>query len=246
MEDGAWTYILQSQGSVLSGLNHEHKIAYWVTPSNAISYLEQASPLRNLLSLWMNKQGKFLTHGAAVGTSNGGVLILGQGGSGKSTTSIASMLGGLSYASDDYCLVSASSIPTVYSLYCTAKLAFEDVAGMPALKGMATIPERPAGEKVVFQLDGESGIRLEPEFEIRALFLARIIPQRETGLRRATPAEAFRSLTGSTSLHLPAQRAGALRCFSTLSRQVPCYVLELGSEIARIPGVISDFLGKEC
>jgi hypothetical protein len=78
---------------------------YWVKDAAALPYYEIGSPIRTILNWWTSHQGDQFVHGGAVGNENGGVLLVGKGGSGKSTTSLACLEGGLLYASDDYCLV---------------------------------------------------------------------------------------------------------------------------------------------
>jgi hypothetical protein len=43
-------------------------------------------------------------------------------------------------------------------------------------------------------------------------------------------------------MHLPVARPRALECFNTLVRQLPAYMLELGSDLSSTPAAIRDLL----
>jgi hypothetical protein len=45
-------------------------------------------------------------------------------------------------------------------------------------------------------------------------------------------------------LHFPAARARALGCFNTLARQLPAYVLELGSDVHSTPDAIRGLMDE--
>jgi hypothetical protein len=237
------TLIFQRNGAVVSVIDWEHNLAYWFTRDAAsIPYLEHSAPLKALLSHWFGAQGKYIVHSAAVGDENGGVLIIGRGGAGKSTTSIACMMGGLEFLADDHCLVTLDPSPTAYSIYATAKLAESDLHRFPALAPVAVLDHRPAGEKIVFMLDGHNGIDLGEGIPIRAILLADIVGRPETSVRRIKPSEAFKALAPSCALHFPAHRSPALQCFSSLIRYLPAFVLELGSDLRQIPDTIRRLL----
>ena len=79
--------------------------------------------MRTLFHWLMELYGRQLIHAAAVGTDIGGALIVGKGGVGKSTTSLASLAAGLRFVGDDYVIVGFDPHPTAWSLYCTAKVS---------------------------------------------------------------------------------------------------------------------------
>lgn len=244
-DDGEWTIIWQRNGEVVSCVDWLLNTGYWiVSDGTSIPFIDRAAPLKHLLSLWLGRQGKILTHAAAIGVGSEGVLILGAGGSGKSTTSILCMTNGLAFVSDDHCLASVDGGPTVHSLYSSVKISAEDVDGLPGIGAIPCLSGRPPDEKMVLLLNGSKDLRLAPKLHIRGLFLAQIAPREDSCLRPVGTAHAFKALAASSALHLPAERRNALRTFSTLGRRVPAYVLELGSNRKRIPEVIRDYLAE--
>ena len=98
----------------------------------------------------MGNYGFQLVHAGAVGTRDGGVLLVGKGGSGKSTTTFTCLDSGLAYVSDDYCIIENSSIPYTHSLYSTGKLNAEDVGRFPRLMPALYNYDRLETEKALY------------------------------------------------------------------------------------------------
>ena len=117
--------------STLSMLDLERGLGlYWMHDARQLPPWEVAAPLRTMLGWWAAGQGAQLAHGAAVGIGDDAVLLVGRGGSGKSTTALACLDRGLRYAGDDYVLLrpDGGGPPTVHSLYRTGKLRPQDLA----------------------------------------------------------------------------------------------------------------------
>jgi hypothetical protein len=95
----------------------------WKRDTSALPYWEIVSPFRPLLHCWFRSQGIQLLHAAAVGTQEGGLLLAGRGGSGKSTTALACLNSSLRYLSDDFCTIGQQDgVYSAFGLYATAKL----------------------------------------------------------------------------------------------------------------------------
>jgi hypothetical protein len=165
-------------------------------------------------------------------------LLAGRGGSGKSTTALACLSAGMRYAADDYCLLANDPQPTVYSLYNTGKLETAQAQRFPQLAHLA----RNSGDKAVFFLNEQFPAQLVAEMPLRAILLPRVTGQRETILQPAAPGEALQALAPSTIFQLPGGGAADFRFLAVLVKQLPCYRLGLGTEIERIPQVISRLL----
>ena len=83
---------------------------YWVPDGNRAPPWEQAAPFRGISSsTWVARHGRRYVHGAAVGIGGRAALIVGPGGSGKSTTALTCFAAGMDYAGDDYCIVDPAS-----------------------------------------------------------------------------------------------------------------------------------------
>ncbi len=237
------TLILQGSGQVVSAVDWRRNVGYWlVSDASSIPYLEQAAPLRLLLTHWLGRQGRYLVHAAAVGNASGGVLILGHGGAGKSTTAMSCLDGGLGYAGDDFCLVSNQHSPYVHSIYGSGKLAAAGLDRFPHLAPAAAPGAPPQGEKTVLHFGLHPAIAVSQGFPLRAILLARIAALPNTRLRPTGRADAFKAIAPSCALHLPAARPSALGCFNELVRQLPACILELGSNFESTPAAIRQLL----
>jgi len=232
---------------VLSLLDTEQNLAvYWLnSKASQLPYYERGAPLRTILHWWINDRTHQFVHAGAVGMATGGVLLAGKGGSGKSTTALACLGSELSYASDDYCLIATEFTPYVYSLYSTAKLrGIEDLQRFPHVASRMSNVDRLETEKAMIFLNEHYPDQVIAGFPIKAILLPRVSKQTETNLKVATAGAALAALAPSTLFQLPGAGRMALQTMSKLVRQVPCYVLEVGSDLSQIPEVILRLLGQ--
>ena len=109
---------------------------FWTHDPASLADWEHGSPLRNLLRWALADHGVHLLHGAAIGVpGGGGVLLLGVGGAGKSTTALTCLAAGFDVVADDYVLVDAE--PRAHRLYSIAKLGAGSLALVPGLAPFA-------------------------------------------------------------------------------------------------------------
>lgn len=245
MDSPALTCFAQAQGKVVSVIDWNRDEAYWMVRSTVdVSYIERSSPLRPLLTHWLGKHERYLAHGAAVGDSRGAVFITGHGGAGKSTTALVCLEAGFEYIADDHCLLEAGLEPAVNSLFSTGKLAEDQLKHFSVLAASAEVKERPPTEKVVLYLSRLAALPISKRLPLRAVLHAHITGRQETAWRQLTAAHAFRAMAPSCALHFPSARAGALSCFSRLAKDVPSYVLELGTDRGSISTAIHTLLAS--
>lgn len=235
--------IVQIGVNALSVLDRERNLGiYWVKTAKQIPYYESAAPLRAIFHLWMSQRGIQLIHAGAVGLPSGGVLLVGKGGSGKSTTALACLNSELFYASDDYCMLAHHPNPTVFSIYSTGKKNADDVGRLPFLVSKIRNPDRLGTEKAVYLLSESFPDKLLSSFPLRAILIPRLSGGRDTALKPASPAAGLAALAPSTIFQLPGDRKKGFQTMGQLVRQVPCYQLNLGTDTGQIPDVILDLL----
>jgi hypothetical protein len=220
---------------------------YWKQDDSPLRYYETCSPFRSVLHAWMRTRQSFFVHGAAIGDANGGILLVGKGGSGKSTTTLACLRSPLPLqaAGDDYCIISGNSAAgfRANSLYSTAKLVeMRNLEAFPEMSGNVLNPVRQAGEKVALSLAGYAGNKLIDSFPLRALLVPVITGGVETSIELCSSQEALIALAPSTLSQLPSSGATDLRFLGNLARGLPCYRIRLGTDLARIPESIFTFL----
>ena len=216
---------------------------YWVADSTRIPYWEQATPMVHLLDWWLRDRGLYMLHAGAVGTPEGGVLLVGKSGSGKSTSTLSALQSELGYAGDDHIAISFEPRPWVHGLFSSGKLVPDHVQRLPFLRSALPDGDPPEGSKAVVYVHEEWPKNISAGFPLKAILAPKVTP----GLGRArllqTSAVAgLAALAPSTVLQMPTRGQESLLRMRSLVQAVPSYVLELGADVGSIPDVIADLL----
>jgi hypothetical protein len=220
----------------------ENLAVYWIRDACHVPTYERGAPLRAIIHWWMRQHGRFLVHAGAVGHQEGGVLLVGKGGSGKSTSALASLMCGWHYVGDDYCLLAPNGVPYIYSLYNSAKLNATHLEKFPTLLPAISNPEELASEKAILYLYQHQPTSLISGLPVRAILLPRVTGRLETVVTPAAPTAALQALAPSSLFQLPGTGQSEFLALADLVRKVPCYHLELGTELERIPESIMKVL----
>jgi hypothetical protein len=229
--------------NALSMLDRKRGLAlYWTHNATRLPSYESSAPLRTIFHWWMNQFGLQFIHSGAVGTLNGGVLLAGKGGVGKSTTALTCLSSDLFYVSDDYCLIAADPVPHAFCIYSSAKLNADNIYRIPCLMPTISNNDRVDKEKAVFFLYPYFEKKIIRGFPVRAILLPRISGGRETSLTPASSVEALKALALSTMSQLAAAGRESVQIMNRLVHLVPCYHIDLGSDLTRIPYVIGGLL----
>jgi hypothetical protein len=218
---------------------------WWIRSTSNFPFYESGSPLLTIFHWWLKRHGKQVVHAGAVGTKDAGVLMVGKGGSGKSTTTIACLKSELFYAGDDYSILSSAPKPYVFSLYSSGKLNADHIINFPDLVPKISNAERTDIEKPLLFLNQYYPDKIIKGFPIKAIFLPRITGLPETTLTPATSALGLMALAPSTLFQLSYANQASFREIAQFTKQVPCYHLNLGTQIEKIPDVISKFLNDK-
>jgi hypothetical protein len=227
----------------LSSLDRDRNLAiYWVDSTQQIPYWETGACLRTIFHIWMSQHQIQLVHAGAVGLPTGGVLLVGKGGSGKSTTALSCLNSELFYASDDYSLITSEPTPRVFSIYSTGKKNADDLERLPFLKDAISNSDRLDSEKAVYFLNNHFPEKIISSFPLRALFIPRITGKPNTTLTPTSSATGLSALVPSTMMQLSGAGKEACQIMMNVVNQLQCYYLELGTDIEQIPQVILNFL----
>jgi hypothetical protein len=212
----------------------------WFPSIAALSTWVTAIPFRTVLSWHCNRHGMQLVHGAAVAVDGKAVLLAGKGGSGKSTTVLASALAGLGYIGDDYCAVEPDTA-MIHMVYRTAKVWRPTLDLLPALEPLIVNPtELPADKGIMFFDDND--LTLVRSAQLSAILLPRFGTERGTKAFPGTHADAIRAILPSTILGLLGGTSATPRLIMQLARSVPVFHLELGTDLDAVPDAIARLL----
>jgi hypothetical protein len=197
---------------------------------------DRASPIRHILRHRLAASGIQLVHAAAVGLPEGGVLIVGKSGSGKSTTSLSTLGSELLYAGDDFVGVGVdgSGQTYVHSLSGSANL---ETRHLPSLQGLRVEPRhvQPSNrvhpnEKTVFYVGESYPGRLVRGFPLRAIVLPAVSPGEATRTVEAPRGAALTSFM-STMFAFPDAGQDTLSAVAGIARAVPTLSLRLGERL---------------
>lgn len=215
---------------------------YWTPSFGLIPYWERSFPLRAILNWHLKSTAIQPAHAGAVGTAAGGLLITGPSGSGKSTTTLACLGSPLLYAGDDYVLVCLDGQPYVHCLYSTAKLEPHNAWRFPHLARLISNRDRLGEEKALLYLHEAMPDRICSGFPIRAIVRPRVTGLRDSRLVPENAASGLVALAPTTTRHLTGTRHEIFLKLLRLSRSVPCYTLEAGTDLSQIPDVLTQAL----
>ncbi len=236
----------QPDERVLSVYDPDRDVAlFCVADSAALPYWERGAPLRALFHWIMEDRDRCLVHAAAVGRPDGGLLVVGRGGSGKSTTALSCLGRGLRYLSDDYCIVEPGPPnPVAHSLYSTAKLHHHQLARLPHLAGWGPSTDRADDKALLFVADHVPEGDLIESFPIRAVVVPTITGRPATSYGPTSAGSALGALAPSSVLQAPGGGAGALALLAGLVRAVPSIELRLGTDVDAVVGQLSQLLDE--
>lgn len=230
---------------VLSLLDTRSNLAiYWTKDYRNIPYYETGSPMLAILHWWMLNRGRQLVHGGAVGTAKGGVLLAGKGGSGKSTVALACLDSELSFAGDDYCLLSSAGEPFIYSLYNSAKTDPGHLRNLLVhLADKVSNKEHLDSQKAILFLNKYFPGKIIKNFSCKAIILPKVSGLKESRLKSISSVSVLKSLAPSTIFQLLGGEAD-FKNLVNFVRQLPCYLLEAGMDLSKIPPLISGLLSE--
>jgi hypothetical protein len=225
----------------LSMIDDERDLAFqWVPDAGSLPHWEHAHPLSTVLARWLRRFDLPMVHAAAIGRPAGGALIVGRGGSGKSTTVLAGIDAGLRTAGDDYVLIDCAAV-VAHSLYGSATLRTEHRRRFPRL--MPEVDDKAAvNGKCVTMLAVRRPETLVAALPLVAVVVPRVIGHGPCGARPISPALALRALAPSTLLQLGHGDSAGLKRLAALCRRLPCYALDLGGDVDGIPAALGEIL----
>ncbi len=242
-------FLLDPVTATLSMLDYtSDRGVLWMPDARAITTHDKAMPVHRLLCGWMRARQQYSVHAAAVGGAEGGVLLLGKSGAGKSTTALACLAAGYDFAGDDCVLVRPGSVPFVSSLYNSTNLTEDSLRCFPQLAGAVQNPTRPNDEKALVLLYDCYPDRIARGFPLRAILLPQITGRVESRLCPVSPATGLIHLAPSAMSWLlyggPQDAPSAVNTLAGMVQSLPNYVLELGSNMQSVIGTVRSLLSS--
>ncbi len=231
----------------------DRRILGWSIGPLFVSHHERGRPLLKLLIHWHRDNRTHLIHGGLVETDGVGVLLVGKGGCGKSTTAMLCTLDGMTFLSEDFLAIGRGPLGEYlgYSIYGSAKLHPDHLERFPRLNSVALPPEHPEDDKSLLFLDDLPGAKIGVQVPIGAVVAPRIADSDGCRFHRIGSGKALMDLAPSTLLLLNAYGLGVGRGevisrqmdgFGDLLNACPCYRLDLGRDTGAVAPAIRDIV----
>ena len=214
---------------------------FWVAADGEVPFWEDAAPFKMMLHWALAGSDLAMVHGAIVANPDCGALLVGPGGSGKSTTTAACFAAGMAVGGDDLVLIDKSSGAWHgHALYDALKLSPNSAVPVPQM--LIAAPSRLCGEKSLVRYSDARADGLALTRPLRASFQCVVGTAPETVIEPLHPAVLLRALAPPTVFLLRGHEAHSLRLIGMLVRDLPCYRLRLGPDPAAAAAVLAEFL----
>ena len=222
------------------------EVIFYIPNDKLIPQYQIAAPLLTIFHWWMREKGYQLAHSAAVGNQDGGILLTGKSGSGKSTAALACLESPLYFMSDDFVVFHCEKNDYfAETLYSSAKLNKKLVSRFPHLTAsMNNLVEKKEEEKWLLFLNQDYKNKIIKQFPIKAVVVSRFTDGQNSHLSEISTVSALSAMAPSTMLQLADADERDFENIKRLVQSRPCFQLETGKDLSQIPEVIDNLLKK--
>lgn len=236
------TYFLRGAGGVAIADWRSGRAYVWVPSIEAFIASDRAAPFRWIIDGLAQRHGLMTMHAAVIGEDGVGLLIVGEGGRGKSTLALAAIGAGMDYLGDDYCLVDPQPPYRAYRLFNTAKLQVDARVQPDWIVDIEHEIKSVSGGKRIFNLARHARAMLADQLEIRALLLPEFTDDPLPVLEMVSANEAFRRAAPSTVVQCEGSGAQVAAEVGRLVRTLPSYRIHIPQELHRSIELIRDLI----
>lgn len=205
---------------------------------------EASFPLRLLLHWAGRSRDNVIVHAGTLGYVGRGVLLAGAGGAGKSGTTLAGILSGLSSVGDDYVAICANG--GVVEARPVMRLVKQDIPGLKRLglragEGALAAPPNWQG-KIEFDFEALSpGARVD-RLVMTAILIPHLSRSPLTAFRPASSREAMLAMAPSSLFQLFGSWREDFGFIASIARALPAFHLELSEDPSEIAAAIRAFM----
>ena len=187
-----------------------------------------------------------IIHAGLIDHGGKGMLFVGKGGSGKTTTSVACFLAGFGYLGDDIVGLERTNEGQMvgHALYATCLIERDHFSRFSELAAIGRPPNHAEEDKFLLYLDDYETGRFARQSRLKAVVLPRVVDAAETSYRRAKPMEAMLSLAPSSIIWQPGAAPGPLEIFNDLVTTTPAFWLELGRNVGGIAPAVRQLFAE--
>jgi hypothetical protein len=213
----------------------------------AIGLQNRGKPFHVPLLIWLADRDVPVLHAALIAHDGAGLLLVGQGGTGKTTVAMACFLDGFDFLGDDYIAIKEAAAGTYvgHSLYDSVWLTRDAEARLPSVARHA---EPPASAGSLKRLVHAAAIRPEGitrAARIRGVVCTTLANGSASAISHTTGAKALLAMAPSSTLRLPVSGYRLMNRMAALAESLPCYELRVGGDLSSLSGLLRDLLESE-
>jgi hypothetical protein len=239
MRDGELTSIASGpDGTSLVLDDRRSRAVLWTRDLGSLPPAEYTSPLRGAARWWAAKNGGAMVHAGVVADDERCILLVGDAGAGKSTTTMACFGQGLDVLGDDFCLVeppSRGQPPVAHAMYSRAKLDEQALSFYPSLESHV-VGTGWRGKKLIdLRADAH-----RPRAIVAVCHVVQV-PAGPTHVEAESRAQTLRAVAPSTLFQQRLWEHEMWAVLTAVVRSVPCYRLNV-SAVEAVPSVMRSLL----
>lgn len=233
LADTRWRLTWDAHAGVVRCYDRDTSTGIYVTASRPEAW-EYGAPFRAFLHWAAAKRGAVMVHASTVVGAGGAALVVGPGGTGKSTTSLVGVEAGLGTVGDDYVWVEPDGDGfRVRSVYRTVKTVVGD-----------RLPSIEVGERLASD-DGAKTIHFVNDARrahlVRSAPLAAVIVLGSDS-SRSPAADALLGVLPSTTLQLPYDEGATTELLRRMCASTPVARLRRDGNLARLARELFELL----
>jgi hypothetical protein len=227
-----------------------------VRNASALPGHERAAPLRCVLNALLVSRGRHLVHASAVGTAEGGVLLVGPPASGKSSSALACLGGRLGYLADGWCGVRqkdengdgdgncGGGAPELFSVYAAAKLLSGGLDRFAELRAQVDAVDDVDGGKSTILLAERWPSALLRGCPAKAILIPEVTGAATTSIAPTTQMAAWRALVPWTLSYLAGCGRASTELLTRQCARLPAFRLGLGRDRQEVRAALEDFVTR--
>ncbi len=221
----------------------EKRIIASFLSSGKMNHYDLSKPFNKLLALWYRDMNIEIIHASMISKKGIGILFLGKGGSGKTTSALSCLNAGFNYLGDDHVGLSLKDNSfTGHSLYASALIYANHLRRFPQLQKFEIKNNSQEDEKSVIYFSNGYLNRIDRYAEVSVLLLPVVGNSKHTNFRKAGKSEALLALAPSSlRLQISPNRKG-FELLARLVDRIPAYRVELGSNLDEIPECVNEIM----
>ena len=214
---------------------------FWIAAAEQIPFWEPAAPFKFLLHWFLASHPMAMVHGGVVSVDGQGALLVGPGGSGKSTTVASCLAAGLQVCGDDLVIVERAAPGwQAHALYDSIKLSAN--GGLPVPARLDAAPWQACGDKRLVRYSDVRAESLAPCTRLTALLQCVVSGEQDSKVVPVSPSVLLRAIAPPTVFLLRGHETSTLAKIGALVRELPCYRIELGTDPAGVVALLESLL----